>query len=248
MFFYTSKILEFFIYPLSWIIILTVSALFVKKTALKKKLLLTAVIVLFIFSEPVVLNQFSKLWDFKPTVLKKTNRYSCAILLGGFGSERANGGGYFNGSADRFIQAVKLFETGKVTHILVSGGNGGLIPDKFRESDWVKSQLEKFKIPDSCILIEDKSRNTIENARYSKLVLGSAHLQPPYLLVTSAFHMRRSMQIFKMTKIDVIPYPCNYLTADGYTGIGDFEPDPKVLAYWNTYVTEVIGTLVNYLR
>ncbi|HZY35193.1 MAG TPA: YdcF family protein [Mucilaginibacter sp.] len=248
MFFFFSKILEFFIYPFSWIVVLVIAALIVKKPALKKRMYIIASVLLFIFSNPFIQNQFAKWWDVEPVPLKKTGGYSCAIVLGGFSSELTKGHNYFNGSADRFIQALKLFETGKVSHILVTGGNGNLIADSFRESDWVKTQLLEFKVPDSCIVIEDVSRNTIEDAAFTKPKLDSAHLQAPYILVTSAFHMRRSLQIFKKTKIDVIPYPCNYLAAHGFSGVGDLIPDPSVLATWDIYIKEVTGTLVNYLR
>jgi len=248
MFFIFSKLLEFFIYPFSWIFVLTIVALSVKKPALKKKLFIIAATVLLIFSLPFFMNQFAKAWDIKPIPLKKNNTYSCAIVLGGFSSELANGRYYFNGSADRFIQAIKLYQTGQVKRILVTGGNGSLFPDSFREADWVKTQLQEFKVPDSCILIEDQSRNTIENASFSKKKLDSAHLQPPFILITSDYHMRRSVQIFKKTKIDVIPYPCNFLTADGFVGIDDFVPDPNTLATWNIYIKEVIGTAVNHFR
>ena len=248
MFFFFSKILEFFIYPFSWIVILVIAAIFIKKPGLKRNLFIAAAVVFFIFSDSALLNQFTKRWDIQPSAFNGTSNYSCAIVLGGFSSELADGSDHFNGSADRFIQALKLFQTGKVTHILVTGGNGTLIPDGFRESDWVKTQLREFKVPDSCIIIEDKSRNTIENAAFSKPKLDSAHLQGPFVLITSAYHMRRSLQIFRKTKIDVIPFPCNYLTAEGYTGIGDFIPDPTVLAGWNIYIKEVFGYLVNNLR
>ena len=248
MFFFFSKILEYFIYPFSWVIILTVVALIVKKPTLKKKLFVIAAAVLFIFSDPFLINQFAKHWDVKPAPLKKTGSYSCAVVLGGFSSELADGTDYFNISADRFLQAIKLYQEGKVTHILITGGNGTLFPDHFREADWVKIQLQQFKVPDSCILIEDKSRNTIENAAFSKPKLDSAHLLPPYVLITSAFHMRRSLEIFKKTNIEVIPYPCNYLTPDGFVSIDDFIPDPGALANWNIYIKELIGTIVNYIK
>jgi len=248
MFFYFSKILEFFIYPFSWIILLVVLAIFVKKPGLKKKLFIAAAAVLFLFSNTFLLNQFTKRWDIEPATLTKTDTYNCAIVLGGFSSELATGAGFFNGSADRFIQALKLFQNGKVKHILVTGGNGSLFPDSFREGDWVKTQLLEFNVPDSCIMIEDQSRNTIENAAFSKQKLDSAHIKGPYVLITSAFHMRRSLQIFRKTKIEVTPFPCNYLAGDGYGGIGDFVPDPGALATWNIYIKEVIGYLVNDLR
>ena len=70
--------------------------------------------------------------------LIKIKVYSCAIVLGGFSSEGENGEGFFNASADRFIQALKLKTTGKVSHLLITGGNSKIIPGKFIESIWVK--------------------------------------------------------------------------------------------------------------
>jgi len=246
MFFILSKLLYFFICPVSWVLSLLIAGLIVKKANLKRRLILSSAIVLVVFTNPFLLEQFAKHWDIPPVPLKKT--YSCAIVLGGFTSEDAQGHGFFNGNSDRFIQGLKLLTAGKVTHILISGGNGLLVHDKFEESDWVKTQLQQFKVPDSCILIENRSRNTIENAAFSKTVLLASKLPPPYLLVTSAFHMRRSLGIFKKAGIAVIPYPCNYIAGKGRTSIMSFIPDVEPLYKWNTYIKEVIGSLVNYFK
>jgi uncharacterized SAM-binding protein YcdF (DUF218 family) len=246
--FFLSKILEYFIYPFTWVIILTLITLLVKKPSLKKRLFLITAIILFVFSEPIVLFPFGQWWDIKPATLKAQGAYSCAIVLGGFSSDMGNGKGYFTNAADRFIQAVELFQTGKVTHILVTGGSGVIFPNGFREADWVKTQLREFKVPDSCIIIEDKSRTTIENVTYLKPKLDSAHLQPPYVLITSSYHMRRSLQIFKSQKIDVIPYSCNFLNPDGYISASDFLPDPTTMENWQIYSKEVSGVIVNSLK
>lgn len=248
MFFYFSKILEFFIYPFNWILILAIIALATKRKTLKKKLLITAGLLLVIFTNPLLANEFGRLWDIPSQSSDDKKVYSCGIVLGGFSSELANGHGYFNEFADRFIQAAELYNTGKVRRILVTGGNGALVPDQFKEADWVKQQLLKFRVPDSCVIAEDKSRNTIENAAFSKIKLDSAHLTGPYLLITSSFHMRRSLQIFKKTGLNVVPYPCDPITSQGFGGIQDFLPDPGVLCTWNIYIKEVIGYAVNLLR
>jgi hypothetical protein len=60
--------------------------------------------------------------------------------------------------------------------------------------------------------------------------------------------MRRSLQIFKRARVNVVAYPCNFLTADGYVSIDDFIPDPNTMANWNIYTKEVLGTAVNYFR
>jgi uncharacterized SAM-binding protein YcdF (DUF218 family) len=222
MFFVFSKLLIFFVYPFSWALAFLIAAIITKNLKFKRRFLILSATILLLFSNPFLLDRFANLWDIEPVPLKKTGSYSCAIVLGGFSSEDANGNGFFSAAADRFIQGLKLFTNQKVSRILISSGNGTLLPDGFEEGDWVKTQLKQFKIPDSCILIEDRSRNTIENAAFSKLILKKNHLHPPYLLVTSAFHMRRSLAIFKNTQIEVIPYPCNYLAGKGHFSIDRF--------------------------
>jgi uncharacterized SAM-binding protein YcdF (DUF218 family) len=247
MFFILSKILLFFILPFSWFLAFLVVALIVKKPHLKRRYLIISAAILFVFTNPLLLNIFAKHWDVKPVPLT-ANKYSCAIVLGGFSGETANGGGAFNGLADRFIQGLKLLSTGKVSHILITSGNGNLLASKFKEADWAKSQLRLLNVPDSLILVEDQSRNTLENAAFSKKVLAQSHLQPPYLLVTSAFHMRRALGIFNREKIPVVPYPCNYVAGNGKVTIFDFIPDPGVFNGWALYIKEVVGSVVNHFK
>ena len=248
MFFFFSKILEFFIYPLSWILILVALALLVKKIPLRRRLLFAALAILVIFSNPFLLNQFADRWDIKNRPLNPAQKYSCVIVLGGFSSEVTPDSGYFNWSADRFIQALKLYTTGKVSHILITSGSGALVGPKFIEADWVKKELKTFKVPDSCVLIEDRSRNTLENAAFTKVVLQNARLQPPYVLITSGFHMRRSLGIFEKQQIQVVPFPCNFIAGTGETGVGDFVPDGGTFLGWDIYIKELLGTLVNKIR
>lgn len=246
MYFILSKVLLFLILPISWITVLLLIAVISKEKKRKQTFLLAAIIVLYIFSNSFLLDQFAKRWDIQPTVLNNIQPYSCAIILGGFSGSDAKDNGYFNTASDRFVQGVKLFTTKKTSRLLVSSGNGNLIPGAFREAAWVKTQLLQFNVPDSAILIENNSKNTFENAKFSKALLEQAHLEPPYLLVTSAFHMRRSLMIFKKAGISVIPYPCNYISGRGWADL--FIPNADALSGWNFYIKEVIGYVVNYLK
>ena len=248
MYFILSKLLLFLLFPLSWIFILLVIAIISKDKKRKHRFLIAAVILLFIFSNAFLFNRFAKLWDVRPYEVKSTDHYNCAIVLGGFSGGGYNEKGHFNPAADRFIQGIKLLSAGKVSHLLITGGNGSLNPDGFREGPWVKTQLEELKFPDSALLIEGDSKNTIENARFSKTLLKQSHLSGPYLLVTSAFHMRRALMIFKKEGINVIPYPCNFIRSDK-VGFDDFFiPDAEKLAAWNIYLKEVIGYTINYFN
>jgi uncharacterized SAM-binding protein YcdF (DUF218 family) len=247
MFFILSKILSFLLYPFLYGFVLLAIAVFSKKPKLKRKCLLWGFIVLWTFSTPLFLNLLAKAWDVAPGKLEPNKTYSAAIVLGGFSGDDKNGKGSFNWAADRFIQGVMLQKTGRVKKILISSGNGNLFADGFREADWVKSQLNILQIPDSCILIENQSRNTRENASLSKQLLVKQHEKGPYLLVTSAFHMRRSLQIFKKNNVDVIAYPCNYVAGDRDLSLTDFIPSSDTLSGWNIYIKEIIGVVVNLI-
>ena len=247
MYFILSKVLLFLLFPLLWVFALIVAGLVTKNRKRKKRLFIASVVLLLLLSNSFLFNEFARLWGYQP--YSGNQKYSCAIVLGGFSSADKNGNGYFNESADRFIQGVKLLQTGKVKRILITGGNGNLIPGKYREAAWVKTQLQDLNVPDSSILIESNSRNTIENADFSKRILQANHVQPPYLLVTSDFHIRRSMVIFKKHGLNVIAYPCNYIAGHCDLGLANFIiPDADALAGWSMYLKEVVGYVVDYWK
>ncbi|OKS85783.1 hypothetical protein RG47T_1229 [Mucilaginibacter polytrichastri] len=197
---------------------------------------------------PFLLDKYAQLWDYPPAKLNKEATYSCVIVLGGFSSEKADSTGMFNGASDRFIQGLKLHATGQASHILITSGNGALDPDGFSEGDWVQTQLKQFNLPDSSVLIENKSRNTIENAVFTKKLLLARHLAPPYLLVTSAFHMRRSQLIFKKAGLETVPYTCNYIAGFGKFTVYSFWPSTETFNNWGAYNKELIGYVVAWLR
>lgn len=246
MYFILSKVLLFLITPFWWVCFLLIAALICKRPRLKKRLFIASAVVFVIFSNPLLLRLVSSWWNYPSNEVN--GKYSCAIVLGGFASEKKGGSGYFNPACDRFIEGTELQATGRVSHILISSGNASLQPDGFREADWVKKELLKFNVPDSAILIESKSRNTIENAEFSKKILLAKHLPPPYLLVTGSFHMRRALYIFKKAGIAVIPYTSEYSAPFNGLSIGDLIPRPEVLSDWNTYTKEMIGYIAAALK
>lgn len=167
MYFIFSKLLLVFTYPFMWFLAFLIASFMVKKKPLKRRFFITSMILLFVFSNPLLFNLFAKYWNIKPVPLRK-QPYSCVIVLGGFSKTGTNGNGIFDENANRFIQAVKLWSEGRASHIMISGGNGNLIPGKFYEADWAKTQLEALNVPDSCILIEDRSRNTKKTPIFQK--------------------------------------------------------------------------------
>ncbi|HET7117649.1 MAG TPA: YdcF family protein [Hanamia sp.] len=238
---FLSAILSYFLSPFNWIILLLIVAWIFRKHAIRKPALIIALCIFIVFGNKALFNLYVKNWQPKPVAISTLPVYSCGIVTGGFASPDAEANGYFNSASDRFIQAVKLFKVGKIKYLLISGGNGKEDEKSFREAAWVKSELQTFGIPDSVILIEDHSNNTKENAVNSKHLLDSLNLQPPFLLITSAYHIPRASLLFDKAGVHVDPFPCNYTAGRGSFSFWDLLPTPSTLFSWDDYLKETVG-------
>ena len=256
MYFILSKVLLFLLFPLNWIIVCMLIAIFTKRPKLKRNSFIMGVLLLIIFSSPLLLYLFAKKWDISTPALEKGKVYSAVIVLGGFSGEDKYGSGTFNGNSDRFIQGLELMEQNWASHILISSGNGSLQASNFKEAVWAKSILKEFNLPDSAILIEQKSRNTFENAAFSKQLLLQKHLLPPYLLVTSAWHMRRAQYIFKKQGIDIVSFPSGAYCRKrkvlirrrsyaGCSGAGRMDAIPERISWLDICALEIVFAVIS---
>lgn len=100
-----------------------------------------------------------------------TEPYDTGILLGGyinFNALAPAGVSTFNQAGNRLTGTLMLYRTGRIRRILLSGGR--LIGDVRPEADAVREFLLQCGVPDSAILVENRSRNTRENALYSRAI------------------------------------------------------------------------------
>jgi uncharacterized SAM-binding protein YcdF (DUF218 family) len=249
MYFILSKGLLFLLFPLNWIIVFLLLAIFTRRPKRKKGCYITAIALFIIFSSPALLYLFAKNWDLYPEPLEKGKVYSAVIVLGGFSGEDKNGDGVFNSYSDRFIEALQLRGQNKASHILISSGNGNLQTSSFKEAIWAEGVLKEVGVPDSAILIEHESRNTFENAAFSKKLLQQKHLSPPYLLITSAWHMRRAQYIFKKQGLQVIAQPSGAITGNQkFSFLDSLMPDVGAMSGWTFYLKELVGMVVAHLK
>jgi len=245
MFFVLSKILYLFIAPFTWIVLLFFWAIFTRKPLLKKRLFIISFLLLYFFSNEFILYKIGLAYQPKPTMLADSAKYSCGILLGGMTHSDRNELGFFTESSDRFIQTISLYHQKKIGKILVTGGNGTLTDRKFREGDFLEKELLKCGVDTSDIINENQSNNTYENGLYSKRILDSLQLAPPYVLITSATHMPRSVKVFTKLGLPVIPYPSNYFFIDKRFDIGSLLfPKADVMYKWQKLSKEWIGNMM----
>ena len=150
-----------------------------------------------------------------------------------------------NEAAERLTVVADLARRFPKARILYSGGNGELIGDE-REAPFALRLLETFGIAPERILLEDRSRNTIENAVYSKEV---ARPKPGerWLLVTSAYHMPRAVGVFRKVGFTVEPYPVDWRTRGAQDELRPFASVGDGLRRVDTAVREWVGLAVYWL-
>src|SRR5689334_15763188 len=113
------------------------------------------------------------------------------------------------GSADRIVAAAVLARRYPNAKILFTGGSANLISNDAREADYAAEIFESLGIAKSRLIMERASRNTYENALYSKQLVAPKPGER-WLLVTSAFHMPRSVGLFRKVGFAVEPYPVDW--------------------------------------
>lgn len=246
MFFILSKLLYFFISPFNWLLILAVVAVFTKDQKRKKRWILFSFCWFLFFSNPYIIHRLMLNWQPKQKTFTQGEKYETGILLAGFvGFEYKTKQGFYGAASDRFIQAVRLYKLGHIRKILITGGSGSILRQQYKEADFVKEQLQEMGVAATDILSENQSRNTYENAVNSKKLLDSLHMKAPYLLITSAIHMKRSQQVFTKAGIETVAYPCNYLAINNPPLFWEaITPSYNAFNGWDIYIKEVLGLLV----
>jgi len=201
-----------------------------------------------LFSNPWLYKTATKCWQSEFKQLSEVKNYEIGILLTGMVQFDSKDQGFFGSAADRFIQTATLYHTGKIKKILVTGGSGSLLHLAPPEALYLKEMLIKNGIPEKDIIAESASRNTYENAIFSKRILDSLKITTPSLLITSALHMKRSEAVFTKAGIEFDSYPADFKVVDEYFSIDDtLIPDAKLLKEWSHLIKEVIGLWVYQL-
>ena len=242
MFFILSKVLYVLLYPISWILILWVWRWRSRTATTRKRLLISMIVLGIVFSNPFLYRSFVMSWQPVPKSLPDTAHYSAGIVLGGLSYYDKKDSGFFGPSADRFIQTANLYHRGIINKVLITGGTGNLMQREPPEAIFLKQEFIRNGVNEKDIILESRSRNTYENAIFSKRVLDSLKLQPPFVLVTSAMHMPRSVAVFKKAGINFISYPCDYTVIDERFDIDNYIiPDISLLKKWSWVIKEVVG-------
>jgi uncharacterized SAM-binding protein YcdF (DUF218 family) len=258
-FFILSKAVQFCIEPLNWAIIFVLLGLLflaLRKPLICKRFLLLALFDLLLVGWLPSSEVFMRILE---STIPKTEISSLSegeiggiIILGGAleGGEIAVDRGEISiySSAERLTKAFELIRKYPNLPFIFSGFSGRTVPRGMSEADASKQLVHEQGLDDKNAHYEKESRNTFENVVYMKpiiLEIEQGRQPKPWLLITSASHMYRSVKIFQKQGIDILPIPVDYQTSNSLQWTSFDLVDGA--QNWNKLLHELIGIFAYWI-
>ena len=220
MMFVASKLLAFVIQPLFWVLAALLGGLLLarRRPLLSKRLTWAALFALLLgcwayLPSALLLRLESRHAQLPPST--DMRQFTGVVVLGGALARSdlwtAHNQVALNDSAERMTAAVGLARKYPHLQLLFTGGIASLPPAGLTEAVRARKFFDEMGVDASRVLYEAASRNTLENASLSAVLAGVDPKQR-WLLLTSAYHMPRSMGVFTKAGWNVTPYPVDYRT------------------------------------
>lgn len=251
------KLAKYGLYPLTWILLIL--GLLIPLANLQpsrrrfcwiRSLVIVALIILLVFSNPFVANLLIGLVEEQapPFDLTTSKRFEAIVVLGGGAASKGTlrpTNELSPSSMQRTICGAELYAKGFAPRIIFAGGNASVFGEGPQEGVEMQQLALRLGIPKAATAVEGRSRTTYENAVEVKRILGAS----PVLIVTSAYHVPRAMGLFLKQGMDVTPYPCSYIAQDriedGWDGDPfDLLPDIEALRRSTSAINELVGTVL----
>lgn len=176
------------------------------------------------------------------------NRVDGIIVLSGserLGYSSAWGQPELNNGAERDLAFLVLARRFPDAKLAFSGGSGSMVYQRYKAATVAEALFEQHGLARSRVIFEPDSRNTYENVVNSKVLLKPTRGEK-WLLITSAFHMPRSVGLFCKAGWPVLPYPVDHNTWRGNLLRIDYDPGTH-LAELEIAIHEWIGLVAYYL-
>lgn len=222
-------------------------AIALKKRSIRVKFFILGLVYLFFFSNRFIANEVLLMWEIPPTPYENiSGDYYAGIVMGGVtNSEKTpRDRVYFSKGADRITHAYQLYKLGKIRKILVSGGSSKLGDFEYKEADNLYNYLILCGMDTADIILENHARNTYENALYSSQILEEESPGKKHLVITSGFHLKRSLLCFRKLGMEVDGFSTDFYTKDRTFNLNMMLiPDPSAFSDWHLIIHEILGLL-----
>jgi uncharacterized SAM-binding protein YcdF (DUF218 family) len=126
-----------------------------------------------------------------------------------------------NAALSRLVTATRIQ---RILHVPIIVSGGKIYDFSTAEASILKRFLVDLGVPDHMVIIEDQSKDTIENAQNTaEICKRNGYVRP--ILVTSAYHMKRSVMSFARAGLNVLPFPAGFRSWENRSyGITDYLP------------------------
>jgi uncharacterized SAM-binding protein YcdF (DUF218 family) len=260
MFVLLSKLLPPFVYPLGLACLLILLALALhRRLGWQRAVLILALLVLWVGGNRWVAMGLARSLESRYPAPEPLPEAEAMVVLGG-GTEPPQFPRpmtEINSAGDRVLYAAWLYQRGKAPVILVSGGLLDWTLLRSTPAEDMRALMEFMGVPPEAIWLQPESRNTYEDALYSARILKEKGIGR-ILLVTSAWHMPRSVELFQAQGLEVIPAPVDFSVTEAdweeLTGpdlravILGLLPSADSLGLTTRMLKEYIGMLVYDMR
>ena len=223
MFFFLSKFFAFFTKPSNLLFLLALTGLVLmamRYARAGRRILAVSVILLLAFGISPLGRQLVLVLEgrFPPWDASRGAPDGIIVLGGAISPDvsAARGEIALSGAAERMTVVADLARRFPSAKIVFTGGTPALFGGP-READYVRPLWESFGIARERILLERDSRNTVENAIMTKALLNPKPGER-WLLVTSSWHMPRSVGVFRQAGFEVEPYPVDWISTGDELG------------------------------
>ncbi len=247
--FVLAKLLAFLTQPLAWVVVLLMLGLLLQGRWRRASttLLWSALAVLLLQGWTPLPDALLRHLEAQhpATAQIDLERYAGIIVLGGATEPSYVWQGHtqpaLNEAAERLTAALPLLQRAPQLKLLYTGGEGELIFKGLTEAERARRFYDSVGVPAQRLILESASRTTYENAVLSADVPGVDKTRP-WLLLTSAWHMPRSMATFEKAGWNVTPWPADYRAgqATPWTQYGLADG----AARWHTALHEILGLWV----
>jgi len=250
-FYVLSKLLDVFLSPLTWGLVLFAAAVpwrrrWARRWRRRRAFGAAGLVVLLLTSTSTVSSAL--LWSLEHAPIAPAYRddvtYDAVVLLGGIVDEavtQESGQPSYNDNVERVVMTHRLLRDGKARYAIISGGTVEARYAAHGEAVQLAKQLEDWGIARDRLIIEDRSMNTRENALFSQRIAAERGFRR-VAIVTSAFHMPRAMDCFRAVGMEVDGYRVDFRARAG-TAI---EPLPRAihLAISTAMIREIFGRVI----
>ncbi|WP_052353413.1 YdcF family protein [Dyadobacter tibetensis] len=197
-----------------------------------------------------IVNWAFQSWEIEGQEINEINGPSMVgvLLTGGLVNYAQHSAGQLGmgRQADRFMQIFQLYKLKKIKKIVITGTNADWLLVRGKgEGQQVMRWLIDWGVAPDDIILEEQARNTRENALFTKKILDEKFPDDSYILVTSAFHMRRAKACFNKVGIEVAVFPAGHYGGNvNFTLKESLIPEASAAGDFSVIWHEWIGYLI----